>query len=197
MDDERTDVELLARWRDGDPQAATALVRRHFVAVYRFFSANLRDAEAEDLTQRTFEACTAARDRIRDDASFRAYLFGIARNHLAMHLERTLPRRPAVPASQVDLADPRTSPTGVLARADQREAFDRALQALSPKLRRILELFYWQDKSVAEIAAELGVSEGTVKSRLFRAREQIAEAIVALRLPQDLERSTLDVLRDA
>jgi RNA polymerase sigma factor (sigma-70 family) len=195
MDDERTDVELLARWRDGDAQAATALVRRHFVAVYRYFSANVRDAEAEDLTQRTFEACTAARDRIRDDASFRAYLFGIARNQLAMHLERTLPRGPAVPASQVDLADPRTSPTGMLARADQREAFDRALQALSPKLRRILELFYWDDRSVAEIAAELGVSEGTVKSRLFRAREQVAEAIVALRLPQELERSTLDVLR--
>ncbi|HET6584884.1 MAG TPA: sigma-70 family RNA polymerase sigma factor [Nannocystaceae bacterium] len=196
MDDERTDVELLARWRDGDSQAATALVRRHFVAVYRFFSANVRDAESEDLTQRTFEACTAARDRIRDDASFRAYLFGIARNQLAMHLERTLPRGPAVPASQIHLADPRTTPTGVLARADERDAFGRAMQGLSPKLRRILELFYWEDKSVAEIARELGVSEGTVKSRLFRAREQVAAAIVALRLPDELERSTLDALRD-
>ena len=195
MTDEPTDVELLARWREGDAQAATTLVRRHFVSVYRFFSANVRDAEAEDLTQRTFEACTAARDRIRDDASFRAYLFGIARNQLAMHLEKTLPRGPAVPPSQVDLADQRTSPTGMLARKDEREAFERALQALSPKLRQILELFYWEDKSVAEIAAALGVSEGTVKSRLFRAREQVAAAIVALALPRELERSTLDALR--
>jgi RNA polymerase sigma-70 factor (ECF subfamily) len=197
MTDERTDVELLARWREGDADAATALVRRHFVSIYRFFSGNLRDAEAEDLTQRTFEACTAARDRIRDDASFRSWLFGIARNQLAMHLERAFTRGHAVPASQVDLADARTTPTGMLARADQQDAFGRALQSLSPKLRRILELFYWEDRNVAEIAAELGISEGTVKSRLFRAREQVAAAIAALGLPEAVARSTLDALRDA
>jgi RNA polymerase sigma-70 factor (ECF subfamily) len=191
VDAEPTDVELLARWRAGDTAAASALLQRHFLAIYRFFAASVRASEAEDLTQRTFEACIVARDRIVDDAAFRGFLFGIAHHQLASHLTRGRPRGEHVPASAAELVDRRTSPSGVLVRDDERELFARALERLSPKLREILELFYWQDRSIAEIATQLGISVGTVKSRLHRAREQVAEHLHALDAAGALARATL------
>ncbi len=195
MDAEPNDVELLTRWRAGDTAAASALLQRHFLAIYRFFAASVRANEAEDLTQRTFEACIAGRDRILDDASFRGYLFGIAHHQLASHLTRGRPRGEHVPASAAELVDRRTSPSGVLVRDDERALFVRALAQLSPKLREILELFYWEDRSIAEIAERLGISVGTVKSRLHRAREQVAEHLHALDVAGELARATLASLQ--
>ena len=194
MDREPTDVELLGRWRAGDTTAASALLQRHFLAIYRFFAASVRTSEAEDLTQRTFEACIAGRDRLLDDAAFRGWLFGIAHNQLALHLTRGRPKGEHVPASAAQLEFRGTSPSGVLVRADERELFARALEQLSPKLRRILELFYWEDRSIAEIAEQLAISAGTVKSRLHRAREQVAACITALGAADELARATLATL---
>ena len=191
MDDEPTDVELLARWRAGDTAAASVLLQRHFLSIYRYFAASVRPNEAEDLTQRTFEACVAGRDRIADGAAFRGWLFGIAHHQLASHFTRGRPRGDHVPASAAELVDRRTSPSGVLVRDDERTLFARALDRLSPKLREILELFYWQDLAIAEIARRLGISVGTVKSRLYRAREQVADELRALEGESDLARATL------
>ena len=194
MTDETPDIELLQRWRDGDTAAASILIRRHFTSVFRYFAANVAETEAEDLTQRTFEACIDNRDRIRDESGVRPYLFGIARNQLAMHLRNALPRRADSPPSQVELPDPRTSPSGVLRNADEAQALERALGCLSDKLREVIDLYYREERNVAEIAARLGVSGGTVKSRLFRARAQLIEEIRALGLPAGLEASTVATL---
>ncbi len=192
--DQPPDTELLQQWREGDTAAAGLLIRRHFTAVFRYFAATVGESEAEDLTQRTFEACIDNRDRIRDEAGVRPYLFGIARNQLAMHLRSALPRRADIPASQVELPDPRTSPSGVLRNADEVHVLERALGQLSAKLREVVELYYREERNVAEIAARLGVSAGTVKSRLFRARAQLIDEIRALGLPPGLEASTVATL---
>ncbi len=194
VDEDTSDVVLLERWRAGDNAAASALVQRHFLAIYRFFAANVRPAEAEDLTQRTFEACVVGRDRIQDADGVRSYLYGIARRLLATHVTRGRPRGEHVPASAAGLVDNATSPTGVLARADERELFARALARLSPKLREVLELFYWEDRSLAEIATLLGISVGTVKSRLHRARSEVAAKIGELGVAAELARATLESL---
>ena len=86
MADAPSDVELLQAWRAGDAAAGELLVGRYFLSVHRFFSAHVQ-GDVDDLTQRTFEACIQARDRMRDDAAFRGYLFGIARNQLARVFE--------------------------------------------------------------------------------------------------------------
>src|SRR5690606_37561421 len=87
---ERDNAALLDAWRNGDADAGDELLRRHFVDVYRFFCGHLsgagRGEDAEDLIQKTFEACIAGRDRVRGD--FRAYLFGVARHQLWLEWER-------------------------------------------------------------------------------------------------------------
>ncbi|MEM6994432.1 MAG: sigma-70 family RNA polymerase sigma factor [Myxococcota bacterium] len=188
---EPNDVELLVRWREGDKTAGNALLQRHFVSVYRFFEANISE-DVEDLTQRTFEACIVARDRLRDDANFRAYLFGIARKQLLRHLERRYPRGTTVSPSQVVIKDVRTSPSGAVARLDQQQLFVRGLSEIPLEFKSVLELFYWEDRKIPEIAVELGIAVGTVKSRLFRGKAVLKEYILNTDVPAELAQSTVD-----
>jgi RNA polymerase sigma factor (sigma-70 family) len=91
------DVELLRAWRDGNAEAGNELVRRNFMSVYRFF-VNKASDDVDDLIQRTFLACVEGRDRLREDASLKAYILGIARNQLLMHMRRRERREtPLVP----------------------------------------------------------------------------------------------------
>ncbi|MBX7080993.1 MAG: sigma-70 family RNA polymerase sigma factor [Nannocystaceae bacterium] len=192
--DDAEELELLQRWRAGDGDAGSALIRRHFAAVFRYFASQLDELAAEDLTQRTFEACIDGRDRI--EGGLRAYLFGVARNQLALHLRQAMPRRGDVAPSQVELPDPATSPSAALRDAEHAHVFLQALTKLSDKLREVIELYYRDELDVRAIATRLGISTGTVKSRLFRAREQLIEEIRALHLPAALERSSLAALGD-
>lgn len=192
-DKDTSDVELLAQWRAGDTKAGNALLQRHFVSVYRFFEANLGQ-DVEDLTQRTFEALIAARDRLRDDASFRAYLFGIARKQLLRHFERRYPRGQTVSPSQVPIRDVRTSPSGAVARLDHQQILLRGLAQLPLEFKSVLELFYWEDKKIPEVAAELGIAIGTVKSRLFRGKAMLKALVEAADAPADLRASTLQAI---
>jgi len=189
-DSEPTDVELLVAWRAGDKNAGNALLQRHFVSVYRYFEANVGD-DVEDLTQRTFEACIAARDRLRDDASFRAYLFGIARKQLLRHFERGYPKGTTVSPSQVPIRDVRTSPSGAVARLDHQQLLLRGLAEIPLEFKSVLELFYWEDKKIPEVAEELGIAIGTVKSRLFRGKALLKELVKTTDAPPDLRNSTI------
>lgn len=192
----RADADLLDAWRGGDTQAGDELLRKHFVSVYRFFDANLRNAhsggDAEDLTQRTFEACIAGRDRVRTD--FRAYLFGIARRQLMREWERRRARGDVVSPSQAGIRDVRTSPSAAVARLDVQQLFLRSLELLPLEFKAALELFYWEDRSIPEIAEELGIAKGTVKSRLFRGKAMLKERLIALGIPTELRNSTVQLI---
>jgi RNA polymerase sigma-70 factor (ECF subfamily) len=192
---ELDDAALLDAWRSGDTVAGNELLQRNFSAVYRFFARNLgpdsRGAEAEDLAQRTFEACIERRDRVQSD--FRNYLFGVARRQLYLEWqERSRRARHNVTTpSVVQACDARTSPSAVLARLDQRKAISRALALLPLEFNAVLDRFYWEDKSVQEIAEELGIAPGTVKSRLFRGKAMLREALQILRAPQQRRQSAV------
>lgn len=176
-DDPRDDPTLLEAWRAGDPHAGNELLRRHFVAVYRFVAANLGStaADPEDVTQRTFEACIHARDRVQSD--FRGYVFGVARHLIYTEWQRRRPAGEVVPASAAEIRDVRTSPSAAVARLDEQKVFLHALEALPLEFRVVLERFYWEDRSIAEIADELGIALGTVKSRLFRGKAMLREQL--------------------
>ena len=73
------DFETLDRWRAGDRAAGNELLRRHFDGLYRFFR-NKVDEGVDDLIQRSFLACVESKDRFRKQASFRTYLFTVARH---------------------------------------------------------------------------------------------------------------------
>jgi RNA polymerase sigma-70 factor (ECF subfamily) len=190
------DLDLLDAWREGDTQAGDELLRRHFVGVYRFFDANLGasqvGSDAEDLTQKTFEACIAGRDRVRTD--FRAYLFGIARRQLMREWERRRARGDQVTPSAAGIRDVRTSPSAAVARLDQQQLFVRALELLPLEFKAVLERFYWEDRTIPEIAEDLGIAKGTVKSRLFRAKAMLKERLMNLGVPAHLRESTVMLL---
>ena len=171
-----SDSELLTRWRSGDRAAGDALFVRHFDALYRFFVRKVEADAVEELIQRTLLACVEARDRFRGDSSFRTYLYGIARNQLLAYWRS---RGPAggvdVSASSVqDLAP--SPPSHLDARHEQRLLL-AALRHIPLDLQIALELHYWEGMAGPELAEVLGVPEGTVRSRLRRARELLTERL--------------------
>jgi RNA polymerase sigma-70 factor (ECF subfamily) len=100
----KTDFELLEAWREGDQRAGKELFARHFDSIYRFFRSKVDDA-AEDLTQQTFLGCVKAKDSYRGDASFRTYLYTIARNRLYTHIRDRQRRDAVVEVGQQSVAD--------------------------------------------------------------------------------------------
>src|SRR5262245_5534947 len=104
------DLALLERWRQGDRRAGEDLFARHLAEVYRFFEHKV-GSDAEDLAQRTFLACTAARDQFRGQSTFRTYLFTIARHELHGYL-RKLPRGERVDLDSTSIAELVTSLSG-------------------------------------------------------------------------------------
>ncbi|PCC74268.1 RNA polymerase, sigma subunit, ECF family [Nannocystis exedens] len=187
-----TDSELFAAWQAGDAEAGDELVGRHFAAVARFFR-NKVATGGEDLIQHTFLGCLEARARFRQESSFRTFLFSIARNVLLAHL-RTLRR---AHDRQVDfgvssLFDLDPSPSQIVAREQEQQLLLDALRRLPVDLQLALELFYWEGLPLAELAQVLEVPPGTVKSRLFRARQQLKEQLEQLARTPALLRDTLE-----
>lgn len=174
--DQAEDVELLQAWRGGDQRAGNTLLRRYFDSLYRFFAAKVED-EVEDLIQRTFLALVRHRDAIREAASFRAYMFTVARREFYRYLRTRRRRRDPLDFGTVSLADLGTSPSAVVARRNDRALLLDALRRIPVQLQIALELHYWEDMSTAEIAAALEIPHGTAKSTLRRAREHLRRAL--------------------
>lgn len=187
------DDTLLAAWRGGDASAGNLLVRRHFDALFRFFRARVDDGVA-DLVQQTFEACVASAVRIPASASFRAWLFGIARNKLLMRQRGSARQRDRPEPDALDHALDDASLGGMIqARAEQRLLL-RGLRRLALDLQIALVLSYWEDLSGAEIAEVLEVPLGTIKTRIRRAKEELRATIATLAGDSDSATVTVDDL---
>jgi RNA polymerase sigma-70 factor (ECF subfamily) len=184
-----TDAELLEQWHAGDVAAGNTLFERHFEALYRFFR-NKVDDGIDDLLQETLLACVRGRERFRGDASFRTYLFAVARNVLCDHWARRTRRAAEVDIGSLSIEAMSTSPSGVLARAAEHRLLVRALRAIPLELQVILELHFWEDLSGPELAVILDLPEGTVRSRLRRAREQLEAKMAELADDQRILSST-------
>lgn len=186
-----SDAELLVAWRDGDTDAGEALVRRHFGSVYRFF-ANKAGGDIDDLIQRTFLACVEGRERVRDAASLRAYVLGIARIQLLVYVRGR--RRDGLSVSIDDLciAQIQESPSRVAAGREEERLLLGALRELPVELQTTVELFYWEELSIGQVAEILEIPEGTVKSRLHRARDLLRDKIERMDLPPGLRESVAD-----
>lgn len=172
-----SDVQLLAAWRSGDDAAGEALVSGHYDAILRFFRTKAGE-DADDLAQRTFLRCIEPQNDYEGRSTFRAFLFGIARNVLLEYIRACVRDRKVDPdfsvRSVLDL-NPRAS-TAALVKAEQRQLV-HALQQLPLDQQVTIELYYWEELSVDEVAAALEISPGTVKSRLHRGRIALRELI--------------------
>lgn len=185
----RDDFELLAAWSAGDELAGNTLVRRHFSSVYRFFRSKLDD-NVEDLTQQVLLALVEGQARVREPGNFRAYLFGIARKTLLMHLRgRYRADKVFSPAEhsihEIAITDPSIGEL-LTARRDQRLLVE-ALRSIPLDFQIVVELYYWEELSVAEIAEITEIAPGTVKSRLSRARAMLEGQLDQLARAHKLE----------
>lgn len=192
MGEAKSDFELLEAWRGGEEAAGRELFARYFDSVYRFFR-NKVDEAAEDLVQQTFMGLVQGKDRFRGEASFRTYLFMIARKRLYSYLRKSQRDQDAAPWGERSVADLGVpSPSRVLARQQEQRLLLMALRRLPVEMQVALELFYWEELTVTEIADVLETPVGTVKSRLQRARARLDGAIAELAGSEALLRSTMD-----
>ncbi len=169
-----SDAVLFAAWRAGDARAGAELFERHYSAIARFFR-NKVDVDAPDLIQKTFLGCLESRERVRGDSSFRTYLFAVAHNTLYKHL-RSRSRSP-LDFGVTSIHDLRPTATALLVRRGEERALLQALRQIPVEHQITLELYYWEQLTAAEIAAIQAIPEGTVRTRLRRAKQLLEQAL--------------------
>jgi RNA polymerase sigma-70 factor (ECF subfamily) len=171
--------ELVEQARRGDRAAYEQIVRRKVETVYRTARAILgNDADADDATQEALIGAWRRIGSLRDPGRFDAWLGRITVNACRMALRRR--RGPALVTlggsdSGHELAE--TQRPGFEHRAVTADAFDRAFDRLPLEQRAILVLHHRDELPVAEVAARLGIPEGTVKSRLSAARAALDRSL--------------------
>lgn len=187
MEIEDPDADLVAAWKDGDDGAFEELVRRHEKRVFRLLVRMMGNREeAEDVAQETFISLYRHGKRFRAEARFSTFVYRVAAN-AALNRRRSLGRGRAriekLAARQAagdDLPqqprDPEDSTLGIELTGRVREA----LETLSPSLRMPVVLYDIEGLPYGEIAEILGVAEGTVKSRIHRARQALREELQGL-----------------
>ena len=186
----RTDSELLDAWREGDRGAGDELLRRHFAALCRFFRGKLGD-DVDDLIQQTFLSTVERREQFRGAASYRSYLFAIARNTLLKHLRDCKRDAPLDPEAE-SLADLGLGASTALDLRREQQLLLTGLRHISLDSQIVLELYYWEQLSATQIAAILETSEAAIRGRLRKAKLELRGALERLaRDPEELA-STFD-----
>ncbi len=186
------DSDLFEAWQRGDRRAGAQLFERHYDAIARFFH-NKASRDADDLIQRTFLRCVETHGKVRKPASFRYYLFGVARNVLLEYLEEKSRRQkreaPNFLTSSVEDVAP--TPSSALARAREEQLILTALRRIPLELQIVLELYFWEELRARELAEVLEMPEGTIRTRLRRAKQLFEEEIARLGESPALVQSTL------
>jgi RNA polymerase sigma factor (sigma-70 family) len=172
----QTDQELLAAWQAGDRTAGELLFERYYAVLVRFF-ANKIGGDPMDLIQETFMGCVSGQARLRNRQGFRGFLFGIAFNLLKQHYARQRRDGDRFDPDTCSAADLSPGPGTMLSKSREQRLLLEALRRLPVRYQVVLELFYWEDLTAIEIGEALELPEGTVRTRLRRARELVAGAL--------------------
>jgi RNA polymerase sigma factor (sigma-70 family) len=168
--------ELLAlRCQLGERSAFDELIRRWALPLRRHvLRVSGDDAAADDLMQEIWLAVVRGIAGLRDPARLRAWLFGIAHRVL---VDRMRARYAAAIDADTDI-ESIVDEAPAIDRQTLAQAVERGLARVPLLEREVLDLFYLQELSLADTAAVLGIPLGTVKSRLFRAREALRVVLI-------------------
>src|SRR5262245_40027010 len=190
MTDREIDRQLVARAQRGDKQAFELLVEKYQRKLARLLSRFIRDpAEVEDVTQEAFIKAYRALPAFRGDSAFYTWLYRIgidtAKNYLVA-MGRRAPTSTEVEAEEAEgyeggeqLRDINT-PESLLLSKEIGATVNAAIEALPEELRSAIQLRELEGMSYEEIAKMMDCPIGTVRSRIFRAREAIAERLKPL-----------------
>lgn len=188
-----SDEDLVAAWRDGDRRAGSRLFARHFEPIARFFYSKVQTG-VDDLVQHTFLALTERSAGIPAGVPVRAYLYGIARKLLLRRLREQYRDGRTFDSETTSVADLGASPSALVDRREHLQLLYQALCALPLDLQIVVELFYWESFTAPEIGAALELPEGTVRSRLRRARELLGEGLLRLSPAPEVAAATMQEL---
>ena len=186
---QQMDHELVARVQRGDSKAFDLLVRKYQHRIVALIGRYVSDwSECQDVAQEAFLRAYRAMGSFRGDAQFYTWLHRIAVNTAKNHLVAN-GRRP--PTDDIDVADAEQYDSGIrlrdndtpereLMRQQMEQTVMRAVEALPEELRTAITLREVEGLSYEEIAARMDCPIGTVRSRIFRARDAIEHELAPL-----------------
>ena len=176
---EASDEMLVALIAQRDKRALQSLYSRHHVRVYRFALRFLNDeAAAEDAVSEVFIDVWRQAERFEGRSQVTTWLLAIARNKALSVLRRRS-------AEELDdevaefIEDPSDNPEIAMQKTQRASLLQDCLTQLSPAHREIVDLVYYHEKTVEEVAEIISVPANTVKTRMFYARKRIGELMAA------------------
>lgn len=164
----------------GDRAAYSQLLDTYFEKVYtRMFKMTGQPGDAEDLTMEAFNKAFSKLDQYTSEFAFSTWLYRIANNNCIDYLRRSKKDNDSMVnehdaehgITAHELANQLPSPEQLLINQQETILLREIVDTLHPRYKEIIKLHYFKELSCEEIAQQLGLPEGTVKVRLFRARE--------------------------
>ncbi len=172
-----SDEVLIARIAGGDRLAMQVLFARHHVRVYRFVLRLVRnEATAEDLISEVFLDVWRQAGKFEGRSAVSTWMLSIAR-FKALSALRRKPEQELDEETAEQIEDHADTPETALAKKDKAAVLRQALSKLSADHREIVDLVYYHEKSVEEVAEIVGIPEATVKTRMFYARKKLSEIL--------------------
>jgi RNA polymerase sigma-70 factor (ECF subfamily) len=169
---------LIARAQRGDPSAFEEIVRLYQRRVYGVALRIVHAHDvADDVTQEAFLRAWRSLDRFELGRPFGPWVCRIAANLAVNHVRSPRAREEGLPDGHAETRTTAPGPLGALLDAEGAKVLEKAMGQLPQEQRAVLVLRVVEELSYAEIAETLGISPGTVMSRLFRARERLAQAL--------------------
>jgi RNA polymerase sigma-70 factor (ECF subfamily) len=168
-----SDEKLMSLVKKGKLDALSDLFERHHVKLFNFFLRLTHDASlSEDLVQNVFERIIKYRRSYRGDASFKAWMYQIARNVRTDHYRLNRVKiDDGVQPGQLNLA------TGThqeeMEKRERDQELERAIMCLKPEYREVLMLGWFEKMSYAEVGEIMGLTVSNVKVRIHRAIKQL------------------------
>jgi RNA polymerase sigma-70 factor (ECF subfamily) len=169
-------VGLIAK---GDKDAMQVLYARHNVRVFRFLTRFVgREVTAEDLVSEVFFEAWRQADRFEGRSQVLTWLLAIARHKALSALRRRS-------ADEIDddalefIEDPSDDPEATMQKTERSALLADCLKQLSPAHREVIDLVYYHERTIDDVAEIIGVPQNTVKTRMFYARKRMAELLAA------------------
>ena len=174
-----SDEVLIGRIAQGDRLAMQVLFARHQVRVYRFVLRHVGNQTlAEDLVSEVFLDVWRQAGRFEGRAAVSTWLLAIAR-FKALSSIRRKPEEELNEETVEAIEDESDDPEVSVQKKDKSAALRKCLESLSPEHREVIDLVYYHEKSVEEVAEIVGIPEATVKTRMFYARKRLSELLKA------------------
>ena len=172
-----SDEVLISRIANGDRLAMQVLFARHHVRVYRFVLRLVRnEATAEDLISEVFLDVWRQAAKFEGRSQVSTWMLSIAR-FKALSALRRKPEQELADETAAAIEDHSDDPEVTLAKKDKGAVLRECLTALSAEHREVVDLVYYHEKSVEEVARIVDIPEATVKTRMFYARKKLSELL--------------------